>query len=126
MSLHNIGSMLSDLGRREEARAASQEALAIRRRLAEARPDAFLPELATSLGVVSEILAGLSRRAEAAQAAQHALQILAPFVERYPAKFGELAREIVRDVLSYCNAASEAPDNALLERMDRALRASVL
>jgi hypothetical protein len=37
------------LGLREEALASSQEAVDIRRRIAETRPDAFLPNLATSL-----------------------------------------------------------------------------
>ena len=40
---------LSELGRREDALAATHEAVDIRRRLAAARPDAFLPDLASSL-----------------------------------------------------------------------------
>jgi hypothetical protein len=50
-SLNNLGIRLSGLGRREAALAASEEAVAIRRRLAETRPDAFLADLARSLGV---------------------------------------------------------------------------
>ena len=46
-SLNNLGRRLSNLGRREEALAASQEAVDIRRRLAQTRPDAFLPDLAS-------------------------------------------------------------------------------
>jgi hypothetical protein len=45
-SLNNLGRDLSNLGRREEALAASQEAVDIYRRLAQTRPDAFLPDLA--------------------------------------------------------------------------------
>ncbi len=41
-----LGIRLSDLGRREEALAATQEAVDIYRQLAAARPDAFLPDLA--------------------------------------------------------------------------------
>jgi hypothetical protein len=37
------------VGRREDALAAIEEAVTIRRDLARARPDAFLPDLATSL-----------------------------------------------------------------------------
>src|SRR6201993_2792457 len=44
-----LGNRLSNLGRREEALAASQEAVDIYRRLAQTRPDAFLPDLASSL-----------------------------------------------------------------------------
>ena len=40
---------LADLGQREQALAAIEEAVTIRRQLAHARPDAFLPDLATSL-----------------------------------------------------------------------------
>ena len=46
--------MLSDLGRREEALAAAQEAVEIYRRLAAERPDAFLPDLAMSLNNLGE------------------------------------------------------------------------
>ena len=49
MSLNNLGHQLSELGRREDALAAAQEAVEIHRRLAAERPDAFLPDLATSL-----------------------------------------------------------------------------
>ena len=49
MSLNNQSGRLADLGRREEALAAIEEAVAIYRQLAEARPDAFLPDLAMSL-----------------------------------------------------------------------------
>ena len=49
MSLNNQSSRLADLGRREEALAAIEEAVTIYRALAEARPDAFLPDLAMSL-----------------------------------------------------------------------------
>lgn len=41
------GIWLSQSGRREEALTASEEAVAIYRKLAQDRPDAFLPDLAT-------------------------------------------------------------------------------
>jgi tetratricopeptide (TPR) repeat protein len=114
--------MLSNLGRREEALVASQEAVDIRRRLAQTRPDAFLPDLARSLSVTSDILAALERRVEAAQAAHHALELLTPFFERYPEAYGGLARTIGGDVLRYSEAAAQAPNMELLERVARALR----
>ena len=43
--------MLSELGRREEALAPTEEATGIRRRLVEANPAAYLPDLARGLGV---------------------------------------------------------------------------
>ena len=49
MSLNNLAVRLGDLGRREDALAAIQEAVTIYRELAAARPDAFRPDLARSL-----------------------------------------------------------------------------
>jgi tetratricopeptide (TPR) repeat protein len=119
--LSNLGVRLSNLGRREEALAASQEAVDIYRRLAQTRPDAFLPDLATSISVMSDILAALDRYGEAAQAATQALEILAPFVERYPQTYRGLARTIGDDILRYSEAAGQPPGNALLARVARAL-----
>ena len=56
-SLNDLSNRLARLGRREEALAAIQEAAAIRRELAEARPDAFRPALAMSLNNLSNRLA---------------------------------------------------------------------
>ena len=61
-SLNNLSLRLADLGRREEALAASEEAATIRRELAAARPDAFRPGLAGSLNNLSYRLASLGRR----------------------------------------------------------------
>jgi hypothetical protein len=66
-------------------------------------------------------LTALDRQTEAAQAAHEALEILAPFVERYPETFADLARAISADLLQYSDAAQQAPDRALLERVARAL-----
>ncbi|MFP2935041.1 tetratricopeptide repeat protein, partial [Pyxidicoccus sp. 3LG] len=48
-SLNNLGTMLRDLGRREEALTATEEAVQIYRGLAARNPDAFQPDLAMSL-----------------------------------------------------------------------------
>ena len=47
--LVDLSNRLGDLGRREEALAAIEEAVTIYRQLAQARPDAFLPDLAAAL-----------------------------------------------------------------------------
>src|SRR5258705_9950499 len=52
---------LADLGRREEALAAIEEAVTAYRELAAARPDAFLPDLALALNNQSIRLADLGR-----------------------------------------------------------------
>jgi hypothetical protein len=121
MSLNNLGNRLSNLRRRDEALTASQDAVAIYRRLAQIRPDAFLPDLARSISVMSDALAAVDRHGEAAQAATQSLEILMPFVERYPQTNQGLARTIAADVPRYCEAAGLAPDKALLARVAKAL-----
>jgi tetratricopeptide (TPR) repeat protein len=71
--LTSLSNWLSDLGRREEALAAIEEAVTIRRELARARPDAFLPDLAMSLNNQSVFLSELGRREEALAAIEEAV-----------------------------------------------------
>jgi tetratricopeptide (TPR) repeat protein len=102
--LSNLGVRLSDLGRREEALQAAQEALDIYRQLAKARPDAFLPDLATSLNNLGNRLSDLGRREEALQAAQEALDIYRQLAKARPDAFlPDLARSL--GVLGTCLAA---------------------
>ncbi|HNU27817.1 MAG TPA: tetratricopeptide repeat protein, partial [Sedimentisphaerales bacterium] len=74
-SLNNLATLLSELGRREEALAAGQRAVEIREKLAAARPDAFLPYLAMSLNNLANLLSELGRREEALAAGQRAVEI---------------------------------------------------
>ena len=92
-ALHQYGIRLSDLGKNEAALAASQEAVDIRRRLAETRPDAFLPNLATSLNNLGLYLSELGRREEALAASQEGVDIYRRLAEtRADAFLPELAR----------------------------------
>ena len=84
MSLNNLSVRLADLGRREDALAAIQEAVGIYRELAAARPDAFRPDLATSLNNLSVRLADLGRREEALAAIQEAVTIRRELAARWP------------------------------------------
>jgi hypothetical protein len=52
---------LRDLSRREEALEKAQQAVSINEQLAQARPDAFLPDLARSLSVERDCLRALDR-----------------------------------------------------------------
>jgi tetratricopeptide (TPR) repeat protein len=102
---NNLGNRLSDLGRREEALGAAQEAVEIYRRLAESRPDAFLPYLATSLNNLGTMLSDLGRREEALAAAQEAVEIYRRLAESRPETFlPDLARSL--GVLGTCLAGS--------------------
>ena len=70
-----LGIALNQIGRREEALSATQEAVGRYRGLAEARPDPFLPaHLVASLNNLGMMLGNLGRREEALSATQEAVR----------------------------------------------------
>ncbi|MCA3586357.1 MAG: toll/interleukin-1 receptor domain-containing protein, partial [Methylocystis sp.] len=73
--LANRGKTLQGLGQREAALAATEEAVAIRRRLAAARPDEFEPDLARSLNNLGVDLSNLGQREAALVATEEAMAI---------------------------------------------------
>ncbi|MEU0924532.1 tetratricopeptide repeat protein [Streptomyces malaysiensis] len=73
MSLNNLSVRLGALGRWEEGLEASEEAVEIRRELAQTRPDAFLPKLAGSLNNLFNRLSALGRWEEALAAIREAV-----------------------------------------------------
>jgi tetratricopeptide (TPR) repeat protein len=81
------GFALSALGRREEALEATQEAVEIRRRLAAQHPDAFLPDLASSLNSLGVDLSEMGRWAEALQATQEAVDLYRRLAAQHPDAF---------------------------------------
>src|SRR5262252_5370326 len=116
-----LGVELSNLGRREEALVALQEAVDIYRRLAQSCSDAFLPDLARSLGVLGQALVQAERHADAANALHEGMETIAPFVKRHAQAFGDLALTLGRIYIAACEEAGAAPDAALLERVTKAL-----
>ena len=100
-----------DLGRLEEAVAATQEAVDIRRRLAQTRPDAFLPDLATSLNNLGIRLSDLGRLEQALAASQEAVDIYRRLAQTRPDAFlPDLAMSIsvTSDVLFALDRRTEA------------------
>ena len=75
------------MGRREQALTAAQEAVTIRRRLAETAPDAYLPDLADSLNNLANFLADAGRREEALASAQEAITICRRLAETAPTTY---------------------------------------
>jgi tetratricopeptide (TPR) repeat protein len=71
-------------GRREDALAAIEEAAQVYRELAAARPDAFRPDLASSLNNLSVRLADLGRREDALAAIEEAAGIRRELAARWP------------------------------------------
>jgi tetratricopeptide (TPR) repeat protein len=72
LSLNNLAYRLSDLGRREPALEAAEEAVDIRRELAARWPDMFRPDLAFSLNNLANRLSDLGQREPALAAAEEA------------------------------------------------------
>jgi tetratricopeptide (TPR) repeat protein len=85
--LNQLAIRLSYLGRREEALAAAEEAVLLRRLLAEERPDAFTPDLARSLNNLANMLGDLGRHEDALMVAEEALRLRRALVEARPNTF---------------------------------------
>jgi tetratricopeptide (TPR) repeat protein len=82
-----LGIRLSNLGRHEEALAASREAVDIRRRLVQVGPDAFHPGLATSLNNLGIRFSNLGRHEEALAACREAVDIRRHLAQTRPDAF---------------------------------------
>ena len=115
--LNNASVRLSALGRREEALTAAEEAVAIRRALAEQRPDAFRPDLASSLNNYANFLSALGRREEALTAAEEAVAVYRALAEQRPDAFRpNLAMSLA--VLANCLEGLKGPVAALAHDCD--------
>jgi tetratricopeptide (TPR) repeat protein/nucleoside phosphorylase len=84
---HNLGATLGELGRREEALKATQEAVEVYRALSQRRPDAFQPSLAASLNNLGNRLSELGRREEGLKAMQEAVELRRAQSQRQPDAF---------------------------------------
>ena len=94
-SLNALSLRLGDLGLREDALAAIEEAVTLRRELAAARPDTFGPGLAGSLNNLSICLADLGRREEALAAVEEGTDTYRELARTRPDALGpELAMSL--------------------------------
>jgi hypothetical protein len=100
------------VGRRAEGLAASEEATAIRRRLAEANPDAYEPALATSLWATAwTLVQGPENLPLALETVAEAVEIFARLAAQEPAVFNgrlEAARSTQIEVLEGMGHGEEA------------------
>ena len=104
----------TDLGRREAALAAAEEAVRLRRTLAAARPDAFTPNLAGALAVLANCLEAVERASDALDANREAIAALrAPFLAR-PAAFAHWMAPMCRQYIERCEKLGREPDAELL------------
>ncbi len=86
-SLNTLAVRLADVGRREDALTASEEAAGIYRELAAARPDAFRPGLGDSLNNLALRLADVGRREDALTASEEAAGIYRELAAARPDAF---------------------------------------
>jgi len=114
------------VGRREEALDAAREAVGIYRGLAERRPDAFEPDLATSLAVLHLCHKAMAQHSKAWAAIGEAMGLLSPVFQKLPEAFAPLMARIVQCYVEASREAGEAPDMealapilATLERLKR-------
>jgi tetratricopeptide (TPR) repeat protein len=117
-SLYNLGILLSELGRREEALEATTEALDIHRRLAAQRPEAFLPDLVRSLETQGSAQLQNESWPEAAATFAEALTLLLPFARRYSWAFRDLTFALARNVALAWSQGSIEPDTALMDEVE--------
>jgi tetratricopeptide (TPR) repeat protein len=102
LSLNTLANILRELGQREAALQAAQEAADIRRELAAQRPDTFQPDLAASLNTLATMCSELGQREAALRPAQEAVDIRRGLaVQRLDAFRPDLARSLM--VLALCN-----------------------
>ena len=108
---------LADLGRREDALAAIEEAVTAYRQLAYARPDAFLPDLAMSLNNQSLRLADLGRREQALVAIKEAVTIRRQLARARPQVHSERLAASLNNLAAQLEAADQksAADTARAE-----------
>ncbi len=115
------GYALSALGRRKEALEAAREAVDLYRQLARQHPQAFLPDLARSLGAYGYALLQAGRPAEAAAAFREGLEALLPFARALPQAYRGLLQTLLQLYLEACQAAGQKPDEDLMQEVTQAL-----
>ena len=81
---NNLSIRLSDVGERKAALEAAREAVELCRGLAEASPQAYTPDLATSLTNLAAFLSGVGERNEALVAAREAVELYRGLAEVSP------------------------------------------
>jgi hypothetical protein len=85
------------------------------RRLGRTGPDAFLLNLATSLGTLGQVFAATERHRDAAAVTSEGLMEIKPFVERYREALSGLRQGLSRNYLIACRQAGIEPTMARIE-----------
>jgi tetratricopeptide (TPR) repeat protein len=108
--LNNLAILYSDTQRMKESEQSYQEALTIRRRLAEANPEAYLPDVAVTLNNLANLYTATQRMKEAEDACDEARAILEPLWRQNPELHGNQLAKI--NLLAAILAGPERPKDA--------------
>ncbi|MGQ9494610.1 MAG: tetratricopeptide repeat protein, partial [Anaerolineae bacterium] len=85
------------------------------RALAQANPQAFLPDLAGSLNNLGNVLSNVGRREEALAAYEEAVRTLQPFFQAHPQAFRSWMKTMVENYRRACQALGREPHAELLK-----------
>ena len=113
-SLTNMAATLSNLGRREAAFTAAEEAVRLYRALAETRPDAFTVNLSVSLGMFADIQIADGAKIAALDSITEAIRILAPVFLRLPQAVARWMKMYLERYHQLCTDLEQEPDMALI------------
>jgi len=116
-ALNNIANISCEAGRPADALPLAEEAIRLRRKLAAAHPDAFVPDLARSLATLARCYEFLGKPAEAAENYRESLLILAPFLDRSPDAYGDMAADFANCYVVSVDRIGVKMDEALINRI---------
>jgi hypothetical protein len=116
LALEFCGTIDSDPSGKGEWRAltGAEEAVRLYRDLAEARPGAFIPDLARSLGVLGNLYGGTGSIDLAIATLAEAIQLLTPTFREVPAAVTRIMTGILQSYRAQCAAVGREPDAELL------------
>ncbi|MCF8480095.1 MAG: tetratricopeptide repeat protein [Rhodospirillum sp.] len=109
---NTLATMLSALGRREEALEVAKKAVARYRTLAGAPLDVFTPDLARSLGALGMVYKGMEKDLDAADQFEEGARRLAPLFPRLPQAHATLMHGLAREYLAMAEKLSRPIDEA--------------
>jgi tetratricopeptide (TPR) repeat protein len=105
-----LGARLWELGRRGEALPVFEEALAIRRQLADLSPDRYRPDLAQSLNNLGAALSELGRPADALPVAEEAVAIRRQLADLSPDRYRPDLAKSLANLADVCTALDRDTD----------------
>lgn len=113
-SLNNLAGCLSELGQREPALAAAQEAVDLYHELSTAQPEAFQPDLAVSSAVLANCLEAMERPTEALRTSWEAIATLRKPFLALPSAFTHQMVPILLQYFARTQKLGVEPDRKLL------------